>query len=598
MKNHATLNRISLIHALRRCSAGVAMTCLFADIASAGSLTTLLSQIQAAPANSWIQIKTTNQFPFATGTSNPVSVPQADTNSQLGSYATNSAGIVYAWSSFAWDSNRGDLIFWGGGHANYSGNEIYRWKGATQTWERDSLPSYLQQSPVYSAIQPYIPFGDIASPYDGSLYAPVSAHTYDNQLYLPVADRFVTFGGGGFETGGPFLKQIVTGAGINGLFQTGPYFFNPALADGTKVGGITGSGVDPTVLGGNMWQNRDIYFDSNGIPKSPSLLDEANPETVIGTTPTGYPYAGSLYENGDALVHVNGTTDYVFRNQQESIYFTASPAGGGTSQNLYILTLTNYNNPALDVFEAVGIDWRGAGGQGAGAYDPVHNLYIKTVGSDFGGRQPWFTFWDLNPAGPGTTNTGPGPGNENVEVHLNTGNFPTGFSELGQYGFEYDHVRNQFLLWNGVGQVLSLQVILPSGCIPTNNTNNCTNDTSNWTLTDQQAAAPTGGALPTNVAPFGFTGVLGKWHYARNLDVFVALDTTANVWFYKPNGWVVPGDLNNDGKVTQVDQISFIQTLGKSTGMIGFNVKADYDYDGAVTLRDYQLWSTYFSNAN
>jgi hypothetical protein len=58
-------------------------------------------------------------------------------------YATRLAGAAYtgefkpgsilkAWSSFAWDSNRGDVILWGGGHANYGGNAVYRWRDATQ----------------------------------------------------------------------------------------------------------------------------------------------------------------------------------------------------------------------------------------------------------------------------------------------------------------------------------------------------------------------------------------------------------------------------------------------------------------------------------
>ena len=49
--------------------------------------------------------------------------------------------IVRAWSSFAWDSSRGDLMLWGGGHANYVGNEMYVWDGDTGKWGRGSLPS-------------------------------------------------------------------------------------------------------------------------------------------------------------------------------------------------------------------------------------------------------------------------------------------------------------------------------------------------------------------------------------------------------------------------------------------------------------------------
>ena len=39
--------------------------------------------------------------------------------------------IIQPWSGFAWDSNRGDLILYGGGHANYPGNDVYRWHSAT-----------------------------------------------------------------------------------------------------------------------------------------------------------------------------------------------------------------------------------------------------------------------------------------------------------------------------------------------------------------------------------------------------------------------------------------------------------------------------------
>ena len=49
--------------------------------------------------------------------------------------------IIAAWSSFAWDPNRGDLWLYGGGHANSSGNDVYRWRGTTRSWERASLPS-------------------------------------------------------------------------------------------------------------------------------------------------------------------------------------------------------------------------------------------------------------------------------------------------------------------------------------------------------------------------------------------------------------------------------------------------------------------------
>ena len=46
--------------------------------------------------------------------------------------------IIGAWSGFAWDRNRGELWLYGGGHANYSGNDVYRWRGSSRMWERAS----------------------------------------------------------------------------------------------------------------------------------------------------------------------------------------------------------------------------------------------------------------------------------------------------------------------------------------------------------------------------------------------------------------------------------------------------------------------------
>src|SRR5262249_44521284 len=93
--------------------------------------------------------------------------------------------VISAWSSMAWDPNRGDLIFWGGGHANYGGNEVYRWRSSTLSWERASLPSALVQTSSYPTYETA----------DGVMNAPIASHTYDNQEFLPIVDRFVTLGG-------------------------------------------------------------------------------------------------------------------------------------------------------------------------------------------------------------------------------------------------------------------------------------------------------------------------------------------------------------------------------------------------------------------
>ena len=88
--------------------------------------------------------------------------------------------IILAWSGFAWDPNRGDLLLFGGGHANYSGNDVYRWRGTTRRWERAALPSEVKQDSFFNW-----------PPIDGWDAAPASAHTYDNNIFFPHIDRLV-----------------------------------------------------------------------------------------------------------------------------------------------------------------------------------------------------------------------------------------------------------------------------------------------------------------------------------------------------------------------------------------------------------------------
>lgn len=409
-----------------------------------------LNAIRNAPENSWIKMNT-NSFSDAW-------VPLQLRPFNQGSYADPSR-VIDAWSSFAWDSNRGDLLIFGGGHANYGGNEVYRWSGSTLKWELASLPT---------AIEPnYIPKG-------GSQYAPQSSHTYDNATFLPVADRFVTFGGAAFQSGTNFVSQNTDGS----FSRTGPYFFDPSKADPAKIGGADFTGVDPNIRGGFMWDNRDSYAN----------------------VPSGTTLPGS----------VTGTTDYSYQNGKEVIY-VSGPDGGGTQHMLASLTISDYNDPSKDVWKVLGINWNGSGyagagtWQGAGAYDPVENLYIKSGGPDH-----QFSFWDLDTAG---------PSNKNIVVNLASA--PSDFKVLGQYGFEYDPLRNDFLLWGGNGDVFELNVGNKDG--------------TNWTVTK---LVNDGTQTPGNPT----SGVLGKWHYASNFDVFVGLEGSVdgNVWFYKPAGWIDP----------------------------------------------------------
>ncbi|MFT4614312.1 MAG: hypothetical protein ACI9NT_001457 [Bacteroidia bacterium] len=405
------------------------------------------------PENGWVRL---NQNNFSDAWTPLAQRPTPPLAPNVGSPHS----IIDAWSSMAWDSRRGNLIFWGGGHANYPGNEVYRWQADSLLWERASLPSdVVGVSPTISILYETV---------DGPMNAPIAAHTYDNSEYLPIVDRFITFGGAAFDTGGFF--QMLDGS------RTGPYLWDPNKADANAVGGDTGSQVKPflypSVLGANMWQNRD-----NLQPQSPSD-----------------PKPGTAYHG-----FIEGATGYSTENGRDVVYIHS-----GT--NLFKYTIYDVVFPGLDAYELMG-QWftQPFTGQGAGAHNPDRNIFLRSA-------KGLFTFWRLD--NPGATNY-----NTNFLPQVQGGTFD--FANLLSYGMDYDPVRQHYILWNGTNPVWKL---LPPADL----------DNDQWTLVKETPQSPTSPALAPN-----HTGILGKWKYAAELDVFFgAFDYNAGqIWAYKPENW-------------------------------------------------------------
>jgi hypothetical protein len=313
--------------------------------------------------------------------------------------------IIGAWSSFAWDPNRGDLWLFGGGHANYPGNDVYRWRGTSRMWERASLPSEIKQDDLgnWQAI-------------DGWDAAPASAHTYDNNMFFPHIDRFVVFGGAAFNSGTAWKREVTPTTNRT----TGPFFFDPSRADPNKVGGTTGSHVmrvaaHPEIVGGNMWANRDIYVNIPGNPPLPGP-------------------------------QVNGCTAYGEENGKDVAYIGAWAPGGSTQLNLYKYTVNSIASPSQDTFQQIGVYWNGTAGRTACGVDPVRKLFVRIGGS---ATIP-FLYWNL--ATPGLTNK-----DVRVVAVDPTGEFATLLSSnlitLQACALDFDPTRSQFLLWCGDGRV-------------------------------------------------------------------------------------------------------------------------------------------------
>ena len=289
----------------------------------------------------------------------------------------------------AWDRNRRDLIFWGGGVSGYPGNEVYRWRFRTRSWERASLPS---------AILAVNPRHRIYEPIDGLSNAPIAARTYDNSEFLAIADRFVTFGGAAYNSG-RFFEDATSSR------RTGPFFWDPERAHPNRVGGTDGSQVNaaafPNVTGGQMWENRN-NLETNSL------------------TPGEYP--------GDRISgFINGATAYTIEEGKDVLYVCDS--------DLWKYTVHSVDNAARDTYEKVGAAPNRVSGPGAGAFDPHRHLFVKL----FGGTGS-FVLWDLST---------PGPANAAriVEPVDSSGGFD--FRDLGNLGIDYDPVRRTFLLWGG-----------------------------------------------------------------------------------------------------------------------------------------------------
>ncbi|MDP3085868.1 MAG: PEP-CTERM sorting domain-containing protein [Rubrivivax sp.] len=466
-------------HIVRR-TMGLAMLIAAASSTHAGAgSTNLLSTLAGMQDNTWSKLNL-NSFLDA--------APQESQRGGLGSgYIYTPGSVITAWSSFAWDSKRGDLLIWGGGHANYAGNEVYKWSGATQQWGLASLPSQMVPIPTIG--------GGAANwaPVDGALNAPTAAHTYDNNNYLPVIDRMLTFGGASFNAGAGFMLKVNdTTSRI-----TGPYAFDPAKADPTKVGGSSGSGADNTQpngiaansVGGNMWQNRDTPVMHN-------------------------------------LSFVEGTTAVTVENGKDVVYFTAA-LRGRTEANLYRYTVNDVSNPALDTLQQVGASentlvnpiwaWNPVGAAG---YDPQSKLYVGLGQGNRGdglGEQ-MFVAWDLDNAS-----------STNPSYRINPTVIGGTYATPGRAGgIDWDPSRGAWLIWAGGGTVWALKAPASGGV------------SGEWTLT--QVADGSSFVASARPAANITNGTMGKWKYASDLDAFIALEDgpSGNVWVYRPEGWVTP----------------------------------------------------------
>lgn len=97
------------------------------------------------------------------------------------------ASILTAWNSAAFDKEKRIIYFWGGGHADYGGNEVYRFELDNGKWKRLTNPSPLDHvftTADYNKL-PDKPRRRFCWTPDTSK-VPASAHSYDGLIFSHV----------------------------------------------------------------------------------------------------------------------------------------------------------------------------------------------------------------------------------------------------------------------------------------------------------------------------------------------------------------------------------------------------------------------------
>ena len=150
--------------------------------------------------------------------------------------------VMDAWCGGTYDPDRHWLYVWGGGHADYAGNEMYVFKTDSLKWARLTDPStdYTSAGATYT---------------DG---LPRARHTYNYLEYDPTVEKFYSFGGsslypdggGGTDSCSVFNPADSTWATTNVVIPDG---------DGNLSGGVCA--YDPKRQ--TVWVHKDGSNDCN-----------------------------------------------------------------------------------------------------------------------------------------------------------------------------------------------------------------------------------------------------------------------------------------------------------------------------------------------
>ncbi|WP_416305224.1 hypothetical protein [Neptunicella sp. SCSIO 80796] len=255
---------------------------------------------------------------------NPISsawTPEAKRTLVKGPTYTNPKGILENWSTNTFIPSLEIMPHTGGGHFGYAGNEMPYFAFSDLDWHLGYLPTEMTDDAVNSILHPVYTVN--TTPENLPFKA---THTYCNVHYLPDLDRIYV--GTGSDWYGPSFDQGYRYEYIDDAFQpsgalitTGPWLVDHNKFDSTKTGGETGTGVDPTDIGAELFDNRD--FVARGL------------DNVNGRRSVAYGNKVWLFDNNNYNI-IEQSFGVTRLTDTTTVYATNNSQLGNISQLLYI----------------------------------------------------------------------------------------------------------------------------------------------------------------------------------------------------------------------------------------------------------------------
>jgi len=453
--------------------------CVQANLGGTGSTdpySRLKGLLRSTPLNQWVQANLNSFYDAA--------VLSGDRAVDPG----NQASVVYAWSSFGWDEKKARLLLWGGGHANYTGDELYVWNGDTGLWDRACLPTKID------AADP-----DLLLP---SKDAPQSSHTYANNQYLYNQDVFVTFGGAAANSGDAFTELVTADPRVTR--HVGPFAFDMHVADPNKVGGGNGTGYNVARLGSGGWHNRRDLVD-------------------------GYPI--------DTLDHKQGASAYVNEGGTDVCYFTMGGASG--FPNWYKYTFGDIRGgTARDTCTKIGVTSNSVIFDGFMVHDSKRGMLYRQ-GATLSGKTSEIAVMPVTATG----STADTP----IQVIDELGNpFPmvlTPTVYATRYGAVYDDANDRIWLWDSNGTNPGTVFYIP---LPAYDPGTGWASTT-WTAyqIDPAGLTPRGGHINGVLGKMKFVPTLGAFVVLDSTEATHVNEP--GVWFFKTSE--APANLVGDSSI-------------------------------------------------